>query len=252
MRSLHVSATLCFVLSTSTFAFAETPEAAPPTLSATVPAPVTSAAVPTGSAPTAKASSAPAPAASAASEPAAPTSDVSSAPAANRVGRSSLARHDDSRGREASAEPEVPDGSSYRPPVVVAYEGGRVPKDSQLEQRPRAGLIATGIALTGSAYAAALTYAISTCGAQMECRHGSAWLYAPIIGPFVTATRAPTSGGMALAAFDGAVQSIGVALFAAGFLAPKTMVVTYRDTAIRLAPVSVGSSMGLGVMVQSL
>lgn len=250
MRFLRVSATVCFVLSASSSALAETPEvppppvAAPPTAmsagaSSTPPAAPPSASAPAASAPAASTPAASAPAASAPSARAAAID-----PRTPQRSRSDVPR--------TEVEPEIPEGSSYRPPVVVAYEGGRVPKDSKLEQRPRAGLIATGIALTGSAYAAALTYAISTCGAQMECRNGSAWLYAPVIGPFVAATRAPTSGGMALAAFDGAVQSIGVALFAAGFLAPKTMVVTYRDTAIRLAPVGVGSAMGVGVLVQSL
>ena len=241
MRSLYVSATVCLVLSASSSALAETPETPPPPFVA--PATATSAGA-ASTPPPAPASASPAPAAPAPAALASSARPVSSDPRSPRRSRS-----DDPR---TEPEPEIPEGSSYRPPVVVAYEGGRVPNDSKLEQRPRTGLVATGIALTGSAYAAALTYAISTCGAQMECRNGSAWLYAPIIGPFVTATRAPTSGGMALAAFDGAVQSIGVALFAAGFLAPKTMVVTYRDTAIRLAPVSVGSAMGVGVMVQSL
>lgn len=244
MRSLFVSATVCLVLSVSTSALAESLEPPPP-LSA---APATSAsAAPSSPPPTAPAPSASAPSPRAPSPPA-----PSAAPPANDARSGPRARYELPRGRDTEPDPEVPEGSSYRPPVIVAYEGGRVPKDAKLEERPRTGLIATGISLTASAYAASLTYAIATCGAQMECRNGSAWLYAPIIGPFVAASRAPTSGGMALAAFDGAVQSIGVALFAAGFLAPKTMVVTYRDTAIRLAPVSAGSAMGVGFVVQSL
>lgn len=246
MRPLYVSATVCLVLSASSSALAESPESGPPPVAEPATPPSVA---PTSSAPVTK----PAPSASSPAAGRAPVPPTPNNPSTIDEARSvPKSGHDAPRGRSLDAETETFEGSSYRPPVVVDYEGGRVPKDSQLERRPRTGLIATGIALTGSAYAAALTYAISTCGAQMECRHGSAWLYAPVIGPFVTATRAPTSGGMALAAFDGAVQSIGVALFAAGFLAPKTMVVTYRDTAIRLAPVTVGSSMGVGVVVQSL
>lgn len=141
---------------------------------------------------------------------------------------------------------------TYHPPKVVAYEGGRIPKDAKLEERPRWGLIGTGIGLAAGAYALSLTYAISTCGAQMECRNGSAWLYAPIVGPFIAASHAPTSGGKALATFDGAVQVSGVVLFIAGFVAPKQVVVTYRDASIRVEPVSVGSGMGLGVTVTNM
>lgn len=260
MRSLFVSVTVCFVVSASSSALAES-SAPAVSSSAAVPAtPIspTAPVAPSSTIPPAQSSAAAA--APSATQPSAaqPSAPLASAPQPSapqpikELRPSQSPRYVLPRARDAEPDPEIPEGSSYRPPVVVAYEGGRVPKDAKLEERPRTGLIATGISLTASAYAASLTYAIATCGAQMECRNGSAWLYAPIIGPFVAATRAPTSGGMALAAFDGAVQSIGVALFAAGFLAPKTMVVTYRDTAIRVAPVSVGSAMGVGVLVQSL
>ncbi len=59
-------------------------------------------------------------------------------------------------------------------------------------------------------YGSSLLYAVATCGAQQECRNGSAWLYVPVFGPFITAAQAPTTGGQALAAFDGAVQTIGL------------------------------------------
>jgi NADH:ubiquinone oxidoreductase subunit F (NADH-binding) len=106
--------------------------------------------------------------------------------------------------------------------------------------------------MAGSAYALSLFYAIGTCGAQMDCRNGSAWLYAPLIGPFMTAGQAPTSGGRALAIFDGALQTVGVALFVAGFLAPKKVVVMYRDASWRVEPVQMGSGMGLGLTVKNL
>jgi len=106
--------------------------------------------------------------------------------------------------------------------------------------------------MAGAAYAASLLYAIGTCGAQMECRNGSAWLYAPLMGPFMAAGQAPTSGGRALAIFDGSLQTVGVALFIAGFLAPKKVVVTYNQAAVRVEPMSMGTGMGLGLTVKNM
>jgi hypothetical protein len=40
----------------------------------------------------------------------------------------------------------------------------------------------------------------------------------------VTAAQAPTTGGQALAAFDGGVQVLGATLFIVGYLAPKKYV----------------------------
>lgn len=142
--------------------------------------------------------------------------------------------------------------STYVPPKIVDYQGGRIPKDATIEERPRTAYVATGLSMAGGAYALSLFYAIGTCGAQMECRNGSAWLYAPLIGPFMTAGQAPTSGGRALAIFDGALQTVGVALFVAGFLAPKKVVVMYRDASWRVEPVQMGSGMGLGLTVKNL
>lgn len=200
--------------------------AAPASISATAAAPVTSSVAPVAATP------APAPAAQAtqATEAGAPRER-----APEKVPRADA--------READAP------ATYQPPTVVDYYGGRIPRDSSIEERPRAAFVATGIAMAGTAYGGALLYAIGTCGAQMDCRNGSAWLYAPLIGPFLTAGQAPTSGGRALAIFDGSLQTVGVALFVAGFLAPKKVVVTYQNAAWRVEPVQMGSGMGLGLTV---
>lgn len=147
-----------------------------------------------------------------------------------------------------AASTEPPSGpDEYQPPKVVDYYGGRIPRDSVIETRPRYALLATGIAMTGSAYFISLTYALSTCGAKMDCRSGSEWLYAPIIGPFMAAAKAPTTGGMALATFDGFVQVGGVALAAASLLSQKKVVVTYGKPSIQVAPMAVGSGSGIGI-----
>jgi hypothetical protein len=134
----------------------------------------------------------------------------------------------------------------YRAPHVVVYEGGRIPSHAHLEERANTKLVGAGIALTGTLYGLSLLYALGTCGAQMECRNGSAWLYVPIVGPFFTAGRAPTTGGAALSAFDGALQTVGLAVFIAGLALPKQVVVWQdEDVAIRVAPAPVAGGAGL-------
>jgi hypothetical protein len=81
----------------------------------------------------------------------------------------------------------------------------------------------------------------------MECRSGSEWLYAPIIGPFMAAAKAPTTGGMALATFDGFVQVGGLALAAASLLSQKKVVVTYGKPSIEVTPMAVAGGSGVGI-----
>ena len=135
----------------------------------------------------------------------------------------------------------------YTPPTIVPYEGGRIPKDATLEERTRKGLLVGGIVVAASAYSVSLAYALSTCSAQQACRAGSDWLYVPILGPFVTSAKSPTTGGAALAAFDGALQLGGVAMVVASALFPQKVVVTPGRASWKVEPVAVGAGMGVGV-----
>jgi hypothetical protein len=125
----------------------------------------------------------------------------------------------------------------YVPPKSVPYEGGRIPSYAQIENRPNLVLVGTGLGVFGSAYLASLIYGLATCAAQMECREGSGFLYLPVVGPFITSAMSPTSGGAALAAFDGGVQVLGAAITVAGFVWPKKFVV-WQDKAasVRISP----------------
>jgi hypothetical protein len=138
-----------------------------------------------------------------------------------------------------TADGSKEDMGGYSPPHFVAYQGGVLPPGARIETKPNVGLIATGVSTFGVAYLGAFLYALGTCSAQQECRAGSNWLYLPIAGPFITAATAPTSGGAALAAFDGGVQVLGAALTIAGFLAPKKFVMWQSTTAtLKLSPTS--------------
>lgn len=124
--------------------------------------------------------------------------------------------------------------SPYRRPHVVSYEGGEIPSSAHFETRPNIGLITGGLLTLAIPYSVSLFYALGTCGAQQACRQGSDWLYVPIVGPFITATQAPTTGGSALSAFDGMLQLAGAAMTVAGIALPRKVVVWQDDRYARL------------------
>ncbi len=114
--------------------------------------------------------------------------------------------------------------TSYVVPRSVLYQGGDIPSNAHIETKPDIAFIATGVSTFASAYVTSLVYGVSTCGAQTKCRAGSGWLYLPLVGPFITSAQAPTTGGQALAAFDGGVQALGLTLAIVGFVVPRKFV----------------------------
>ena len=144
---------------------------------------------------------------------------------------------------ESDAAPQ-----GYVTPHVAAYEGGKIPENAHIEERTNMGLVRAGAIVGGIFYGSSILYALGTCGAQMECRSGSAWLYLPVLGPFITAAYAPTTGGAALSVFDGGVQALGAGLVLAGIVAPKKVVVWQDEKiAIRVAPVPVAGGAGVAL-----
>ena len=129
------------------------------------------------------------------------------------------------------------DNGGYVKPHSVPYEGGAIPPNASIEKKPNGTLIATGVGILGAAYMGSLIYGLATCTAQQECRSGSGWLYVPVVGPFVAAAQAPTTGGAALALFDGGVQVLGAALIVGGLVFQKRFVVWQSKGAdLKLTP----------------
>ncbi len=139
----------------------------------------------------------------------------------------------------------------YVPPHVADYTGGAIPANAHLENRTDRTLLSTGAALAAIPYGFSVLYALSTCGAQMDCRSGSQWLYMPVLGPFLTAAQAPTSGGEALSVFDGALQLTGLGFLVASQLLPRKVVV-WQDTAFQVLPAVVPGGAGLSLSVTSM
>ena len=147
---------------------------------------------------------------------------------------------------EASSS-DAPDADGYVAPHFVPYRGGDIPKNAHIETKANLGLVGAGASIGGGVYFISLVYALSTCGAQMDCRAGSGWLYVPIVGPFITAAQSPTSGGAALAAFDGSVQVLGAVLAVAGVVAPRKFVVWQDKTAAVTITPTMPGRMGAGL-----
>jgi hypothetical protein len=62
---------------------------------------------------------------------------------------------------------------------------------------------------------------------------GAAWLFVPVLGPigFMAATSSVDASTVALLTMDSVAQAAGVAMFIAGFLARRTMLVPDRGAA---------------------
>ncbi|HEY2366010.1 MAG TPA: hypothetical protein VGH87_06475 [Polyangiaceae bacterium] len=160
------------------------------------------------------------------------------------------ARHID-RHIEPRVEKKQPTGG-YVEPTIVPYEGGAIPADAKIVTQPNIPVLATGASLFVASYGGALIYALSTCGAQEACRPGSSFLYIPFIGPLITAAarETPTTGGRALAAFDGGVQILGGALALASFVWPKKFVLWQNKSAsVQVTPTTLGAGTSAGVAV---
>jgi hypothetical protein len=154
----------------------------------------------------------------------------------------------------APVQPQVERG--YRPPATlgytaprrVRYGGGPIPEYAHIETEPRKGLVISGAAVLGASYAITVLVAIGYCGPGSECVNGA--LYIPVIGPFIVAAQAPSTGGATLAAFDGIVQVTGLGLLIAGFVAPEKFVVWQDADAHASLSVVPGGGGGVGMVLR--
>lgn len=136
----------------------------------------------------------------------------------------------------------------YSAPHRVRYGGGEIPAYAHIETEPRKGLLIAGAAVLGASYAVSLLFAFGYCGPGSECVNGA--LYIPVIGPFIVAAMAPSTGGATLAAFDGIVQLGGLGLLIAGFVAPEKFVVWQDADARASLTIVPGGGGGVGAVMK--
>lgn len=159
----------------------------------------------------------------------------------------------------ALADDEQPNAAKpnagYVVPETTPYQGGRIPEGATIEKRPNLTLIGAGIGVFAAAYVPSVITAIAACGPQSTCNStgGAAWLYFPVVGPFITAAQSTSQGGMALAAFDGGIQLTGAAIAIAGLIAQKKVVVWQAKSAsITVTPTAGPNVAGLSLTLTHL
>lgn len=142
-----------------------------------------------------------------------------------------------------------PANGGYVVPQSVLYEGGKLPEGATLEKRPNMTLIGTGLGIFAAAYVPSIITAAVACAPQKDCSAtgGAAWLYFPIVGPFITAANATSTGGAALAAFDGGLQVTGAAIAVAGLIAQRKFVVWQDKSAKLTVTPGAGNTAGLSL-----
>ncbi|MBW2528144.1 MAG: hypothetical protein JRI23_28450 [Deltaproteobacteria bacterium] len=160
-----------------------------------------------------------------------------------------------------SQERDYPARSSYRPaepaevylPKPIPYrEGDAVPDGYRLESTPRYGLVAAGATVLGA------TWLISAITAISLDNEGSVDddpnfddmytpMLVPVVGPFITIGTADASGtGAGILALDGVVQCAGLAMFIAGFAAPKVELVP-GGPAVKVTPMASTKMTGISL-----
>lgn len=151
--------------------------------------------------------------------------------------------------------PQPTTEGGYQVPHAVPYEGGAIPEGASLQKRPNLTLIGVGLGIFSAAYVPSLITAAVACGPGKDCSNtqGSAWLYLPVVGPFITIAQATSVGGQALAAFDAGMQLTGAALAVAGLVAQKKFVVWQDKSAtVTVTPTASTSSAGIALTVTHL
>ncbi len=172
-----------------------------------------------------------------------------------------------------SAPPGAPPPVAAAPPAPAPspspsqwHPGDPVPPGYHVEDQPRRGLVVAGAIVLGIPYFFSAVAALSA-----NSQNESGWLYAPVLGPWLTLGRRTYScnaGGnnqttsqsvgcvgdvfavMGLV-FDGIVQAAGGTLFLVGELATRPGLVR-DEAALRVVPMRLGTvgsgGMGLGVV----
>jgi hypothetical protein len=132
------------------------------------------------------------------------------------------------------------------PRVITDWDSDRpVPPGYHPEERVRKGLIIGGACTFGA------MYLFTTLGAAISSDAGSPAnaLYIPGVGPFVQMAQGGSATGTFLLAVDGIAQIGGIAMFAVGLAAPKTVLVR-NDLGVDLhfVPVVARDRQGVALM----
>jgi len=120
-----------------------------------------------------------------------------------------------------------------------------IPYGYQQRTRVRRGLIVAGSIVFG------VTYLYTTDLASESPNYSGAnesWLWIPVLGPFLQMTESNSTLGNGALTLDALAQASGVAMFIAGIVYPRTILVRNDLASMTVVPMKVGmegSGMGL-------
>jgi hypothetical protein len=160
-------------------------------------------------------------------------------------------------------------GSAYAPGYAPAYpqtqqiyasprviydwsEGEPIPPGYHESTRIRRGLVIGGAVLFGSTYL--LTALVGAALSDCHCTTTSFGpLLVPGVGPFIEMAQSGTASGSLFLALDGLSQLGGIAMFIAGFAAPKTVLVqgavgSKGGLQLAFSPIVAPGQSGMGVV----
>jgi hypothetical protein len=162
----------------------------------------------------------------------------------------------------APAYPPPPPGYAYaypsasRPPKSVPYEGGPVPAGYHVEDRSRRGLVISGAVILGVPYALGLS--IASIG---NFPNSTGWLVVPGLGPWITLAARHRSGSCAnstvtacsdsldetldsstrtFLVIDGLMQTTGAILFIYGLSSTQKVLARDFVGSLQLTPARIG------------
>jgi hypothetical protein len=136
------------------------------------------------------------------------------------------------------------------PRFIKDWEPGTpIPHGYHAETRVRKGSVITGSILFGVAYGYSSFFASlgSDISSETGDRNVLAWLYLPVVGPFLEMSETDSATLRYLLAIDGAIQATGAILLVTGIMYPKWLLVRNDLASGNLIPMKVGlDGSGLG------
>ena len=145
--------------------------------------------------------------------------------------------------------PGYPPGQPYYPyaPQGVApwgprfitdwQEGMPIPYGYHQTKRARRGLVVAGSIVFGVTY---LYTAMLAAESPSSSRGDESWLYLPVLGPLLQMTQADSRWGTGVLTLDALAQASGVAMFIAGMIYPRTILVRSDLASMTVVPMKIG------------
>jgi hypothetical protein len=142
----------------------------------------------------------------------------------------------------------VPQGlAPWAPRFITDWqEGMPIPYGYHPAKRARRGLVVAGSIVFGATY---LYTAMVAAESPNSSGGDESWLWIPVLGPVIQMTQTDSRIGDGALILDTLAQASGVAMFVAGMMYPRTILVRNDLASMTVAPMRIGlEGSGLGVV----